>query len=106
MNILITGANRGIGAGLLASYRAAGHSAEGTARNGDKDLLPLDLTDPDAAAQLAASRPAPLDLLICNAGVYRDKGQTIATGYPPELWAESFATNVTGVFLMVQAFLP
>jgi NAD(P)-dependent dehydrogenase (short-subunit alcohol dehydrogenase family) len=106
MNVLITGANRGIGAGLLASYRAAGQSAEGTARNGDKDLLPLDVTDPAAAADLAARRPAPLDLLICNAGIYRDKGQTLATGYAPELWAESFATNVTGVFLTVQAFLP
>jgi NAD(P)-dependent dehydrogenase (short-subunit alcohol dehydrogenase family) len=106
MSVLITGANRGIGAGLLAHYRATGQIANGTARNGDKDLLALDVTDRDSAATLAASLPDPLDLLICNAGVYHDKGQRLATGYAPDLWAEAFATNVTGVFLTVQAFLP
>jgi NAD(P)-dependent dehydrogenase (short-subunit alcohol dehydrogenase family) len=106
MTVLITGANRGVGAGLLAHYRAAGQTAYGTARNGALDLLPLDVTDPNAAAALAAKHPDPLDLLICNAGIYHDKGQTLATGYAPDLWAEGFATNVTGVFLTVQAFLP
>jgi NAD(P)-dependent dehydrogenase (short-subunit alcohol dehydrogenase family) len=106
MTVLIAGANRGIGAGLLAHYRAAGQTAYGTARNGALDLLPLDVTDPNAAAALAAKHPDPLDLLICNAGIYHDKGQTLATGYAPDLWAEGFATNVTGVFLTVQAFLP
>jgi NAD(P)-dependent dehydrogenase (short-subunit alcohol dehydrogenase family) len=106
MTVVITGANRGIGAGLLAHYRAAGETVAGTARNGDADLLALDVTDPASVTSLAARLPAPLDLLICNAGVFRDRGQTLATGYAPELWAESFATNVTGVFLTVQAFLP
>jgi NAD(P)-dependent dehydrogenase (short-subunit alcohol dehydrogenase family) len=45
-------------------------------------------------------------LLICNAGVYLEKGDTLEDGYAPQLWADSFATNVTGVFLTVQALLP
>ena len=47
-----------------------------------------------------------VDLLICNAGIYADKGQSLADGYPPQMWAEGFATNVTGVFLGIQALLP
>ncbi len=47
-----------------------------------------------------------MDLLICNAGVYLEKDDTLDDGYAPQLWADSFATNVTGVFLSVQALLP
>ncbi len=46
-----------------------------------------------------------VDLLICNAGVYLDKGQTI-DGYPAEMWDQTFAANVTGVFLTIQPLLP
>jgi NAD(P)-dependent dehydrogenase (short-subunit alcohol dehydrogenase family) len=31
---------------------------------------------------------------------------TKATGYGADLWAQSFATNVTGAFLSIQALLP
>ena len=54
----------------------------------------------------AALAGRPVDLLICNAGIYPDKGQVLDTGYPAAMWAETFATNVTGVFLTVQALLP
>ena len=46
-----------------------------------------------------------VDLLVCNAGVYLDKGQEIDSGYPAGMWADTFAVNVTGVFLTVQAAL-
>lgn len=103
MRVLITGANRGIGAGLLAHY---GAQAIGTARKPSGALMALDVTDPAASARLADQLPAPLDLLICNAGVFLDRGQDLETGYEPDLWADSFATNVTGIFLTIQAFLP
>ena len=48
----------------------------------------------------------PIDLLICNAGVYLDKRESLPVGYPAQMWADTFAANVTGVFLTVQAFLP
>lgn len=106
MHVLITGANRGIGAGLAAAYAAEGHAVTATARN-VPGMTRLDVTDPASLAQVAAGLEArALDLLICNAGVFLDKGQDLESGYPPALWAESFTVNVTGVFLSVQAFLP
>lgn len=106
MHALITGANRGIGATLITQLRSAGHKVTGTSRAGG-DLLPLDVRNAASQSALAQALDAqPIDLLICNAGVYLDKGQNLADGYPPEMWADSFATNVTGVFLTVQNLLP
>ncbi|MEY8837765.1 SDR family oxidoreductase [Cribrihabitans sp. XS_ASV171] len=105
MRVLVTGANRGIGRALADRYRAAGHDVIGTARDGSADAV-LDVTDPDQQRALAERLSGqPLDLLVCNAGVYLDKGQPL-TGYPAQMWAETFAVNVTGVFLTVQALLP
>lgn len=106
MHVLITGATRGIGAELAALYRATGAEVTATARQPQPGFATLDVTDPASHAALAATISGPLDLLICNAGVYLDKGQRIDTGYAADLWAASFATNVTGVFLSVQALLP
>jgi len=106
MRILITGASRGIGAALLNRAKADGHEAQGTGRS-DPELLTLDVTDPASHAALAATfGTAPLDLLVCNAGVYLDKGQPLDTGYAAALWADTFATNVAGVFFAVQSLLP
>lgn len=110
MRVLITGANRGIGRALFDGYDAAGARVTGTTRAkapSDGKWQQLDVTDPASHARLAARLDgAPLDLLVCNAGVYLDKGQSLADGYPPTMWAETFAVNVTGVFLAVQALLP
>lgn len=107
MHIVITGANRGIGKALADSYRAAGHHVTGTARQPSGDLIALDVTDPGAQRAMAEQLgDQPVDLLICNAGVYADKHETLADGYPAQMWADGFATNVTGVFLSVQALLP
>lgn len=106
MHIVITGANRGIGQALMTSYQAAGQQVTGTARQAG-DLARLDVTDPDSVSTFANSLGGkPVDLLVCNAGVYMDKHETLTDGYPPNMWADSFATNVTGVFLSVQALLP
>lgn len=106
MHIVITGATRGIGAGLAAHYRAAGHTVTGTGRSAGADMK-LDVTQPaDHAAMAAALDGQPIDLLVCNAGVYLDKGADLETGYAPDLWAQTFAANVTGVFLTVQSLLP
>ncbi|MEO3415673.1 SDR family oxidoreductase [Roseovarius sp. CAU 1744] len=106
MHVVITGANRGIGRALAAHYHAAGDHVTGTARR-DATLARLDVTDPDqqaAFAQSLANRP--VDLLICNAGVYLDKNETFERGFPAPMWQQTFAANVTGVFLTVQALLP
>lgn len=105
MNVLITGANRGIGRALFNAYTAAGHNVKGTSRRAEPPFLTLDVTDPLAQSRLAMA-VSQVDLLICNAGVYLDRNQQLSNGYPPALWADSFATNVTGVFLTVQALMP
>ena len=106
MHVVITGANRGIGRAMADHYLAAGHDVTACARSGD-GYTKLDVTDPAQQAALAAQVAGkPVDLLICNAGVYLDKGQNLAGGYAPQMWADSFATNVTGVFLTVQSLLP
>ena len=107
MRVLVTGANRGIGKGLVAAFASRGGDVTGTARHAGAGTLVLDVTDPASVRAMAAAfGDAPLDLLVCNAGVYVDKGEDIGSGYPATAWAETFAVNVTGVFMTVQALLP
>ena len=106
MHVLITGANRGIGAGLAAAYKASGATVTATARDAP-GMTRLDVTDARSLGAVSAQLgTGALDLLVCNAGVYLDKDESLADVFAPALWAESFALNVTGVFLSVQAFLP
>jgi NAD(P)-dependent dehydrogenase (short-subunit alcohol dehydrogenase family) len=106
MHIVITGANRGIGRELYDRYTAAGHDVTGTSRQGG-EFATLDVTNPDSHAALARDLDGrPVDLLICNAGVYLDKHENLADGFPAAMWADTFAANVTGVFLTVQSLLP
>jgi len=105
INALITGANRGIGRALMQNYQAAGGTVIGTTRKPVPGLVTLDVTDATGQKALGQSI-ATLDLLICNAGVYPDRGQRLEDGYAPALWAEGFNTNVLGVFLSVQSLLP
>lgn len=106
MHVVITGAGRGIGRTLAEWYRAAGHDVTGTARDGSETVR-MDVTQPDGIKALPEYlKDRPVDLLICNAGVYLDKGQPLDGGYAPDMWADSFAVNVTGVFLTIQELLP
>ena len=106
MHIVITGATRGIGAGLAAHYIANGHQVTATGRSVGAAMT-LDVTQPaDHAEMAAALKNQPIDLLVCNAGVFLDKGEDLETGYAPDLWSQSFATNVAGVFLTIQSLLP
>lgn len=105
MQIILTGANRGIGAEMTAQMRARGDEVRATSRDGSTGVT-LDVTDTRQIEHLGASYEGPLDLLVCNAGVYLDKGHDLSTGYDPELWAQTFAVNVTGVFLTIKTLLP
>lgn len=110
MNILVTGATRGIGRALVAEFTAQGHRAIGTCRGkppAGGRWHQMDVTDPQSV-RLAAQDwgDTPLDLLVCNAGVLLDRSEKLDTGYPASMWADMLDVNVTGVFLTVQAFLP
>ena len=107
MHIVITGANRGIGQELAALYTAQGHDVTKTSRTTRDGFAVLDVDDPASHAAFVASLDGkPVDLLIANAGVNFDKGQSLETGYPIEDWSQTFLTNVTGVFLNIQSLLP
>ncbi len=69
--------------------------------------MPLDVKDPQSVATRAATlKGRPLDVLVCNAGLYLDTGHSVDHGDPVEMRTEEFAIIVTGVFLTVQACLP
>lgn len=108
---LITGAGRGIGRALVGALAPTGPVIGTTRTTPPEDpraeWLRLDVTDPDSAGQMAqALGGRAIGLLVCNAGIYPDKGQPLGDGYPAAMWAEAMATNVTGVFLTIQALLP
>ncbi|WP_227284077.1 SDR family oxidoreductase [Boseongicola sp. H5] len=110
MRILVTGANRGVGLALACQMALRGDHVIATTR-GAKPLDDLrweqaDMADPASITGLAGRVGGALDLLVCNAGVLLDRGEDLDTGYASEIWAETLAVNVTGVFLTIQAFLP
>ena len=114
MNVLITGAARGIGLALARHYAGGGDEVLATARDPKGapaiervDWQRLDVTEPaDFNALAARLGDEPLDLLICNAGIFPDRGFGLDGAYDAGLWADTLATNVTGAFLAVEAFLP
>jgi NAD(P)-dependent dehydrogenase (short-subunit alcohol dehydrogenase family) len=112
MTVLITGANRGIGLALAKQAAAGGHAVIGTYRSSPGQVTSIDwqaLEVSDQSSQRALAdrlKGQPLSLLVCNAGIYKDGGQTLESGFTPELWDETFAVNVKGVFLTIQSLLP
>jgi 3-oxoacyl-[acyl-carrier protein] reductase len=115
---LVTGASRGIGKHIAAALRAAGAAVGITGRHGETlaraaaevggGCRPFvcDHRRPEAIRRLAEAVAAELgevDLLVNNAGVFRS-GPVLSL--PLEVWDEVLETNLTGVFLATQAFLP
>jgi NAD(P)-dependent dehydrogenase (short-subunit alcohol dehydrogenase family) len=105
---IVTGASRGIGAGVAASFRAAGYGVVGTARampgSDDRDLLTVsgDIADARTAQQvveLALERFGRIDTLVNNAGVFIGKP---FIDYSPDDYATMVAVNLTGFFHITQ----
>lgn len=117
-NILITGANKGIGLELTRQYAAAGHHVDACCRNpDDADQLTelagdqvtvrkLDPADGDSVAALAADL-AQVDILINNAGMAGPSpDQQSALSMDFEGWAETFAVNTMAPLRVLQALQP
>lgn len=114
-NVLVTGANRGLGSALVqAALDASAKRVYATARDPRSlehwlrmapdrvTALQLDVTD--AASIEAAARRAPdVDILINNAGVLASFD--ILTSKPEDLLLD-FSTNALGVVATAKAFLP
>jgi NAD(P)-dependent dehydrogenase (short-subunit alcohol dehydrogenase family) len=95
MNILVTGASRGIGAAAFALLRSTGHTVIGHSTRGDDELIAGDLADPaaartlwDAALERLGGR---IDALVNNAGVY----EPVADDAPDSDWHAAWARTLT-----------
>jgi len=119
MNVLITGANRGLGLEFVKQYAEEGATVyaccrdPGSARalrtisdeaGGKVSLHGLEVTDAKAVAALAAGfGEEPIDILINNAGIY-GPGQQSAEEMDFEGWAKTFAVNSMAPLRIAQAF--
>lgn len=123
--IVITGASRGVGFGLVQQLASIADEVIATCRDpksagglmnfaqcaSNVTVLPMDVAKAESLAHAASAVPGSIDLLICNAGV--NSGHHGLSGDENALTAEAMGrfvdllrTNVAGPLFTVQAFLP
>ncbi len=98
MNILVTGASRGIGAAAFDLLKSTGHNVAGHSTRGNDELIAADLADPDAPRALwnaALNRlGGRIDALVNNAGIYESIADDAADGEWHAAWARMLAINL------------
>jgi NAD(P)-dependent dehydrogenase (short-subunit alcohol dehydrogenase family) len=116
MNVIITGASRGIGLELTRQTLSKGDQVLAVARQPKNSpglgellkkypqklqVLTADMTDPEVTEKILSAAKAwtHVDILINNAGIFRE-------GKNPEDFQASFHTNAVAPFLVSQALLP
>ena len=107
--VLVTGANRGIGAGFVSQLKergaakiyAAARDASSITVDGVEPIA-LDVTNPDQI-QAAAAAAGDVQVLINNAGI--STGTSLITGDLDAITRE-MNTNFYGALLMTRAFAP
>lgn len=104
MRLLVTGANRGIGAALVAAARAAGHAVIAATRPGRGGDIEFDVTDHARLHALAATL-GPLDVLVNNAGVIGPARQA-ATDMDFVGFRHTLEVNTLAPLAVAQAVLP
>jgi 3-oxoacyl-[acyl-carrier protein] reductase len=102
---VVTGGSRGIGRAIADALAAAGAEVYVFDVTAPADDFPhqfhsVDIVDSAAVEAVVAALPAPVTLLVNNAGITRDR--SIAKMSDAE-WAAVIATNLTGAFNMIRA---
>lgn len=98
MNILITGASRGIGAAAYALLRQRGHRVVGHSTRGTDDLVAGDLADPAQPRNIwdtaLAELEGQIDVLVNNAGIYEGVADNATDEEWHAAWARTLAINL------------
>lgn len=111
MNVVITGANRGIGLAMTQQFVAAGHRVNGLCRNVSDALADsgatvidgVDVGNPDTLpGSLSALKDVSIDLLINNAGVLANER---IDEWQPNTIDYQFRVNAMGPLLVTQCLL-
>ena len=97
MNILLTGASRGIGAATLAALSNAGQRGVGQSTGGNDGLIAADFADldgPRRAWQAAVERLGTIEVLINNVGIFEGVDVDASEDEWHAAWTRTLTVNL------------